>query len=596
MNRVRLVALLLIGVSASPAPAASEIGEKVADFAFKDIRYLPRSLDDLGEQKAYVLVATSTTCPLVQRYLPRLAELDKAYAGQGVQFLAVNVGPEDSIMDMAEQAIEYDVPFHFVKDIDNAAIKALGLTRTPEVVVLDAERKLRYRGRIDDQYRLGGVKPEVTRSDLKEAIDDVLAGQDVEVATTPVDGCKITLAELKTSEKQLTYASDIAPLIKQNCQECHRPGTETPFSLLTYDDVAKRAEMIAEVVSEERMPPWFASPHHGQFVNARGLTADERAAIVQWANGDKAKGDLAKAPEPLGPQESPWLIGEPDLVISVEEPFELKAEGYIKYQYRFFPHEFKEDTWIQGAQIMPSNLRVVHHCNLYITNGKAFTGAQFITGKVPGGMPMMIEPGMAFLIPKGSVLGVQIHYTTTGKPETDTISLGLRFARGKIQKRLKNLVVGDYGFAIPPGAPAHTVTGSKTLDTDATGLAMFSHMHLRGKDMTFLAHYPDGKSEKLLIVPNYSFDWQLAYLWDYGKKKFPKGTRFECVAHFDNSKFNAYNPDPTETVKYGPQTYHEMMFGFFFFTDDAENLDFQVDPKTGVDLAKLDADKAQAQR
>jgi hypothetical protein len=214
---------------------------------------------------------------------------------------------------------------------------------------------------------------------------------------------------------------------------------------------------------------------------------------------------------------------------------------------------------------------------------EGFNEANFITGTVPGGEPMNLDPGIAFLIPKGSVLGLQLHFVTTGKPEKCKVSVGLRFPREPIQKRLRLIQLSDRKFAIPPGAPAHKVTASRVLDRDIIGVGMFSHMHLRGKDMTFTAHLPDKKTDTLLVIPNYNFGWQLPYRWEPGKMRLPKGTRLECVAHFDNSPFNPFNPDPKATVRNGPQTHHEMMYGFFFYTDANEKLGLRVDPKTGVE-------------
>jgi hypothetical protein len=150
-----------------------------------------------------------------------------------------------------------------------------------------------------------------------------------------------------------------------------------------------------------------------------------------------------------------------------------------------------------------------------------------------------------------------------------------------VQKQLRLVRLADKRFAIAPGAPAHRVAASRVLDRDAIGVGLFSHMHLRGKDMTFTARLPDGKAETLLIIPNYNFSWQHAYKWESGQKRLPKGTRLECVAHFDNSPFNAYNPDPKATVRFGQQTHEEMMYGFFFYTDAAEQLGLDIDPKTG---------------
>ncbi len=573
--------LLLAQLEARERPP--NIGATAKAFTFKDIRYLPRTLDDLGPHQACVLVFTTTSCPLVQRYLPRLKELSAAYRDRAVQFVAVNVGPDDSIKDIALQALEHQVDFPFVKDFDGQCARALGVQRTPEVVLLDADRHIRYRGRIDNQYRLGGVKPSADRSDLKEAIDDMLAGRKIKKPETPVDGCAITFPVVRARANSLTYATDVAPLINKHCVECHRPGTEAPFALTSYEKVAAKAATIAEVVAEQRMPPWFAHADFGKFLNERGLTVEERDTIVQWAQGGKAPGELAAAPKPPVFADEKWRIGEPDLVITAARPEALPATGYIPYRYVILPYVFPHDTWVQGIEIMPSNPKVVHHANLgFASMSTGFdVDRNFLTGKVPGGIPVDLDSGIAILIPKGSSPAFQIHYVTTGKEETDQISVGLRFAREPIRKRMRYKIIADYKFQIPPGAAAYPVTAQKELECDATGIGLFSHMHLRGKDTTFLAHYPNGSSDRLLVLPNYSFDWQLSYRWDEGGKRFPKGTKIECSSHFDNSTFNPYNPDPKATVKNGPQTHNEMMQGFFFYTDDAENLDIRVDPKTG---------------
>jgi hypothetical protein len=252
------------------------------------------------------------------------------------------------------------------------------------------------------------------------------------------------------------------------------------------------------------------------------------------------------------------------------------------------PHLFDHDTWVQGIEIMPSNGRVVHHANLgFATLPFGFDEERnFLTGKVPGGIAVDLDAGAAMMIPKGSGLVLQIHYVTTGKEETDQISVGLRFAREPIHKRVRYKIIADYRFRIPPGAPAYRVAAQKALEDDATGIGLFSHMHLRGKDSSFLAHYPDGRTEKLLVLPNYSFDWQLSYVWERGTQHFPKGTKIECVSHFDNSAFNPFNPDPTVTVKNGPQTINEMMQGFFFYTVDSEDLNLEIDPKTGKEIKR----------
>jgi thiol-disulfide isomerase/thioredoxin len=593
----RSLVQLAFGVLAAvtlPAPflKAAEpqvaVGAQPGKFTVTDIRFSPRTLDDYGRSKAFVMAFTSVGCPLVQRYLPVLKELSTRYQEKGVQFVAVDEATDDSIMDVARQALENGVEFPFVKDFSGECAKALGVTRTPEVVVLNAEHRICYRGRIDDQYRLGGEKPVAGRADLKEAIEDVLAGRRAGVEETAVDGCAITFPEPVPEKTSLTYAKDIAPLLNKNCVECHRPGTAAPFSLTEYEKVAAKAGAIAEVVEEQRMPPWFAHPGNGKFVNHRGLSAAERSVVVQWARGGKPPGDLSLAPKPPAFPSAKWSIGEPDLVIAAGTEEKLPATGYIPYRYVILPYVFPHDTWVQGIEIMPGNPRVVHHANLAFAalTQKFDQDHNFLTGKVPGGIAVNLNSGVAMMIPRGSVLVFQIHYVTTGKEETDRISVGLRYAREPVDKRVRYKIIDNGHFQIPPGASAHPVAAEKELECDATGIALFSHMHLRGKDSTFTAHYPDGKAETLLSLPNYSFGWQLGYVWEPGKQRFPKGTKIECLSHFDNSPFNPFNPDPSAAVKYGPQTFHEMMQGFFFYTDDAEHLNLKVDPKNGKEISR----------
>jgi peroxiredoxin len=583
MCRLRPVAALLALLTAwcaAPAAEPVKVGDRAPDLSFTDIRYLKRSLDDFPGKKAYVLAFVTTGCPVVPRYMPALKRLDADYRDKGVQLLAVNVGPQDGVVETAAQAVEHDAGFPFVKDFGGRWAAALGVTHTPQVVVLDGERRLRYRGRIDDQYRPGVTRPAPTRNDLKEALDELLAGKAVSVPQTAADGCPITLPEPTRFDKPVTFGENVAPILRKHCADCHRPGTAAPFSLLTYEDARGRARAVASAVRDGRMPPWFADPRHGEFVNRRGLTAAERELVLSWAEHGTPEGDSSRLPAPPKPAPG-WEIGEPDLVLTTGV-FELPAEGDVPYKYAVLRHVFTEDTWVQGVQIRPDDRRLVHHANLaHVSLDQGFKAENFITGFVPGGDAMRLDDGTAFRIPKGSMLALQIHFVTTGKEEKSAVSVGLRFARGPVKRQLRHLLLVDTRFQIPPGASAHPVRASRVLDRDAEGVGLFAHMHLRGKAMTFLAHLPDGKTETLLVIPNYSFSWQIPYRWEPGKKRLPKGTRVECVALYDNSAFNPHNPDPKATVRDGPQTYHEMMNGFFFYLDDAEDLKLDIDGKTG---------------
>jgi len=582
MYRINLAVAFFIACTAAPCAAADapKIGDTVGKLTFTDIRSLPRTFDDFGKKKAIALVFVNTTCPVAKRYLPVLQALEKDYRAKDVQFVAVNAADEDSLIEMATQAVTFDVEFPFVKDFGGVCARALGATRTPQVVILDAERRIRYRGRIDDQFRLGGVRKEPTTHELKDALDAILAGKKVATSETEVDGCPITFPANRKA-KDVTFAEHVAPILQKHCWECHKDGGSAPFALTSYKQAASKAAGIAEVITDQRMPPWFASHEFGPFVNRRGLSDAERTIVTDWAKIGAPAGDLAKAPAPPLAPKSPWLIGEPDLVLESVE-FDLPAKGDIPYKYTLLPHHFAEDTWVQGVQILSNNSQSLHHCNMAHGSLKdGVTEKNFVTGYVPGGEPMNLDIGVGFMIPKGSFLGLQIHFVATGKPEKCKIKVGLRYPREVIQKRLRHIQLFDTRFAIPPGASAHKVSASHVLENDVIGVGLFSHMHLRGKDMTFTAQAPDGKKDTLLIIANYNFEWQIPYRWEPGKKQFAKGTRLECIAHYDNSAFNPYNPDPKATVRNGEQTHNEMMYGFFFYTNANEKLNLRIDPTTG---------------
>ena len=584
MNKAHLILALgsiLFVSNTSHAEEPVPIGDRIGKLKFTDIRSLPRTLEDFGKKNAFVLVFVNTTCPVAQRYLPTLQALERDYRKKDVQFVAMNAAEDDSLIAMATQAVKYEMEFPFVKDFGGACARILGVRRTPEVVILDSEQRLCYRGRIDDQNRLGGVRKEPTRRDLQAALDAVLAGRKVAIAETEVDGCPIALPRAR-KPREVTYAQHVAPILQKQCCQCHSAEGSAPFSLTNYKQASARAESLVEVTADQRMPPWFASHEFGPFVNRRGLSDEERIILADWVALGLPQGDAAKAPVPQVAPASQWQIGKPDVILQSSE-FDLPAKGDIPYKYTVLLHTFAEETWIQAAQITSNNPAALHHCNMaFASLAEGFKEENFITGTVPGGEPMELDEGIAFCIPKGSVLGLQIHFVSTGKPEKCRLSVGLRYPRADVQKRLRNIQLVETRFAIPPGAPAHKVAASRILESDVNGVGLFSHMHLRGKDMSFIAHLPSGTSETMLIIPNYNFTWQVPYRWETGKKTVPKGTRLECIAHYDNSSFNPYNPNPLATVRNGPQTHEEMMYGFFFYTNANEKLGIAVDPKTGV--------------
>jgi thiol-disulfide isomerase/thioredoxin len=580
IQRFVACALAILCLAGSEANAA-KIGTVAKDLSFKDIRHLTRSLSDLGEAKGYALVFLNTTCPIAQRYLPRIEELHKQYAEQGIQFVGIYNSQDDNPRKMSAHGLAAQLTLPLVWDEEQVCTKALGVERVPQVVLLDGNKQVVYSGRIDDQYRSGGAQPQVTRHDLEEAIKELLAGKPVSVAETTVDGCKVTKWQLPKFDFEVTYHGHVEKILQKACQNCHHEGTAAPFGLVGYDEAKSQGEMLAEVVRDGRMPPWYAHEEFGHFSNDPSLTRQERDLIEAWVLGGMAQGDPKQAPEPLQFEATEWRIGKPDLVVTMPKPQKIPATGFIPYRYVFLQPAFKEDTYVSSIEILPQNRAVVHHANAFYMDplsGKAGENT-FITGFVPGGVPFTLGPGIAQKMPKNAVIGLQIHFVTTGKEEECSISVGFRYAKGTVQKLTHFVLLDPRDIKIPPGDPFYEMSSKRKLEKDVTLLGLFTHMHLRGRDMTFNAHYPDGKQETLLQIPNFNFEWQIGYVTP--DKKLPKGTEVEAVAHFDNSKFNPYNPDATYTVPYGDQSYDEMFNGFVFFVHDEDQLNIQVDPKTG---------------
>jgi peroxiredoxin len=544
-------------------------GDAVGSLSLKDIRFLPRTLDDFGERAAFVFAFTATDDPGRTELDRHLKSLQESMKNKNVEIAAVHPSPADTIPTIALYGIEHELSFTLVGDSDGICAKDLGVEKLGTVVILDGKDKtLRYRG---------------DWAGVEAALAAILSGGAVAEPERPVEGRAIPMRSVPEPDAPITYSEHIAPILNAHCVACHRPGQTAPFALQDYRHASARADMIREVVLEERMPPWYGARKHGPFVNERTVTEAEKTLLLQWMAGGTPEGDPALAPAPPVFPDSEWAIGEPDLILTATEVEQIPAEGFIPYRYVTLPYQFAADTWVQGLEILPGNPEVVHHANLiYTLPGQPYDEQNgFLTGKVPGGNPVNLAPGVGMMIPKGAVLTIQIHYVTTGKPETDQMRVGVRYAEGTIAKRTFHQRIRPEDIAIPPGEAFHRMSAEETIPHNATVIALFTHMHTRGRDMTFFADYPDGHSETLLTIPNYSFDWQLAYQYAPGTKRFPKGTKIRTVSHYDNSAFNPYNPDPTVEVPYGDQTIHEMNDGYVFYLDEDENLDLKIDGKTG---------------
>lgn len=407
-----------------------------------------------------------------------------------------------------------------------------------------------------------------------------------------------------TAGSTVTFSKDVAPILYKNCTICHRPGEIAPMSLLSYKDVRPWAKSIREVVTEHRMPPWLADPHYGEFSNDRRLSQKEIDTLVGWVDGGAKEGDIKDLPPAPKPIEEGWKLGKPDVILSMSEEAAVPADGVVNYRYFAIPTNFTEDKYVRFADIKRGDPSVVHHVIVTVREpgqgpmpqpgeitlgaerlggGEARTAQQqqaqnrgnnpdgMLVGWAPGMSPLMLKPGQAKLIKKGSMLIFQMHYTTNGSPSKDRTSVGLYLAKEPVEKRVITTGAAARALIIPPGEPNYESTASYIFKEDCHIVSFMPHMHVRGKDFVYKLVYPDGTSKIILNVPKYDFNWQLSYFLKEPLAA-PKGSRLDCVAHHDNSEANKFNPDPSKEVRWGPQTWEEMMIGWFDYTIDGQNL------------------------
>ncbi|MDX1576892.1 MAG: redoxin family protein [Gemmatimonadota bacterium] len=545
-----------------------EAGELVADFDYRAIDGRRGSLESvLDESEALVVVMRTSECPVSRRYGHRLAELEREYGQRGVQFVYLNVSPQDTREKAVEDIETFGFEAPYILDPRAEAASRLQPRVSSEVFVIDRARTLRYRGAVDDQFGITFQNPEVDERYLKDALDSVLAGKDVEVASTEASGCYLEGAQTLVPERPVTYYTRVQRILDQNCVTCHREGGVAPMALDSYEQAYGFRHMIEYMVTQDLMPPWYASPEHGEWANDRSLSERNERDLLAWIEAGAPEGDpeLAALPRHLEPG---WQLGyEPDVVVRLPEPEEIPESGVLDYRHVYVKTDWPEDRWLTAAEIVPTAPEVVHHVIVYLESPEDEERGGWVAGYAPGVPPSEWPEGTGKRIPAGSWLMFELHYTPNGKPHVDDSHLGLVFADGRPEREVMMAAVAETEFEIPPHAPNHEVVAEMEFQSPGEILSFLPHMHLRGKAFRFEMDWVDGTTDTLLHVPRYEFNWQLEYEPAEPLRVRP-GDRLRGIAWYDNSEANPSNPDPSVPVRYGEQSFEEMMFGFFEFVPD----------------------------
>ncbi|QDT21072.1 redoxin domain-containing protein [Gimesia chilikensis] len=594
-NFTFLCALALLGTSSLLAETKTKSSQDASHtFRLPTAQGKVVELTAEPESKATVVCFLGAECPLARLYGPKLNEMQAAYAAQGVQFIGVNSNQQDSLEDVKQYVKRYEISFPMAKDYNNEVADRFHAVRTPEVFVLDQQLTVRYRGRIDNQYLPGISRAETTTHDLKNALDQLLAGKPIEVSETKPNGCFIGRVKQNEVTTKLTFCKEVAGVLHRHCVECHRTGEIAPFSLTDYDEVRGWADTMLETIEDGRMPPWHASPKYGHYANARFMPEKDKEILREWVAGGMPYGDIKDLPELPRFREGWHLPRVPDVVYEMRKrPFVVPKEGVVEYQYFVVDPGFKEDKWITGAQVLPGNRSVVHHAIVFIRppDGADFRGIGWLTAYVPGQRINMLPPGRARKVPAGSKLVFQMHYTPTGSVAEDISKVGLIFGKDEeISHEVFTLIGIDQEFEIPPHASDFPVSAKvRRIPPHAELLAIAPHMHLRGKSFRLFTKQ-DKKKEILLDVPNYDFNWQ--HIYELSKPmSLDTVDGLEFTVKFDNSKDNPFNPDPNEYVTWGDQTWEEMAIAFFEVAEPRKQKSQETKQKPEKKLTKAEAEK-----
>ncbi len=517
------------------------------------------------EDQLTVICFLGVECPLAKLYAPRLAALAAEYGDRSVHFVGVNSNQQDSLQEFSEFVTQHKIVFSCGKDYDNVVADLCGITRTPEVIVVDKELRIKYRGRIDDQYLPGVARDRPGREDLRCALEELLTGMAVTVAATEPEGCLLGRIKKPIANATVTFADQISRILQDNCIECHRAGEIGPFSMEEYEEVVGWADMIVETVNNGRMPPWHAEPSPRGFRNERELAESDKQLIRQWVAEGAPFGDPQKLPAEKVFTAGWRLPHDPDLVVQMSErPFQIPAGGTVEYQYFVVDPGFEEDKWVAAAEVIPGNRGVVHHSIVFIRppDDTPIRGVGWLAAYVPGQTNLEFDPHLARRIPAGSKLVFQQHYTPNGTVQDDNTKIGLIFAEeDEIQEELVTLIALNQEFEVQPHDPNHLVEATLPwFPNNGRLLSISPHMHYRGK--SFVAELVSPNREVLLDVPNYDFNWQHNY--EFAEPvSLDQVEELKIAVTFDNSTRNPFNPDPEQHVTWGDQTWEEMAIGFF---------------------------------
>jgi peroxiredoxin len=571
--------------------------QRLREFSLPDVRGAMHVMPEWSLQKAVVLFFLGVRCPVSNAYASEMASLYRTYGPRKVLFLGLHSDPGVTTETAARHAAEHGLGFPILLDPEQAVAGPLQVNVTPEAAVLSGDGYVLYRGRIDDRSAIaaGQRKAPVTR-DLAAALDAVLADEMPVVTRAEPFGSPLPppRARSRAVDEPITFNTHVATILWKSCAGCHHPGDVAPFSLLTYQDAAKRADFLKEITAQRRMPPWKPLPGYGHFLDDLRLSNQEIEIIGRWANEGAIEGDLTHVAPPQYGAEG-WTLGQPDLVVPMPEPFEVNAEGQDIYQAFVIPLALDRARTVVGVEFRPGNRKVVHHARLFIDSSdelllrdrsepgpgfRSFGGGADILRPglaewIPGTIPRLWPEGAGKVLSPRSKLVLLAHYHPIGKPTFDQSSVGLHLRDTPPTRLIASVPLTTTKIDIPPGASRHKIELKATMPADAHAFGLIPHGHFLLRELKLTATMPDGAVQPMVWINDWDFNWQGQYRY-VKPVKLPKGTKLHLIAYYDNSAGNPSNPNaPPRRVRFGLGSNDEMLGCHIQVIPDRPS-DFQV--------------------
>ncbi|MEQ8956238.1 MAG: redoxin domain-containing protein [Gammaproteobacteria bacterium] len=546
--------------------------ERITDFSLIDHEGRFHQVSRYTDHDAIVLFMHNDEDRDARRAAEEYTELATQYAGQNVAFFMMDSTGLESKTEMREIAEDRDYTLPILMDDTQMVARALGLNRGAEVAVIKpASLELVFKGALNDRYAADSRARRASEHYLAQALDAVIGGSEISATQVASKADLVEYSSLLAEADAISYANDIAPIIEERCVTCHMEGGIAPFALNNHQMVQGWSPMIREVLYTKRMPPGQIDPSYvDDFYDVRNITPEETQKLISWIDNGAQNNDGIDPLLNYKLELAKWNYGEPDIVMAIP-PQTVPATGVQDYRNLTVPLDIEEDVWVKAVEFVAGDTTVLHHIIAFAYGPNGVNEFELLNQGIglgayaPGNAINTYPENSGFPLKAGGGLLLQMHYTTSGKETVDASEIGIYLWDEEPARPVLGGSAADLEIDIAPFSKKEMVA-TKVFRKDSYLSMLGPHMHYRGYDANFRLRYPDGREEEVLNVPNYQFNWQKVY--DFKEPLFlPAGTELVFRGTFDNTEQNPFNPDASQTLSWGEQTWQEMFFGFFRYVE-----------------------------